>query len=520
MRFLVNKSDFDIELITNSSGRAIQNKVTSATSVNILKSEFYHQLVEIGSLIQIDETTQKEYVEKLCNESDVIYACVHDEPMYDVSCRLLRHSLGGLMLPGGFLNKWTPCQSTLNIVTSHIQKKQLEQSLGESCFNLGVCTPTISNQIFYLNPLESNQKNSFTITYAGRIIANKGLIQTIRALNIWPIENTELKIIGDYEPDFFIYQSNAYNTTFSSYFVREGINKSPNLKINMKGFVGREDLKDHYWQSDCFIYPSFHEDENFGLAPREAILSGIPAVVSDFCGLSNLRNTSGFAIKTYPSLAGIRYSLKELAQSISSIRNRPIEAVKSFAASDAEFIKNEVDKEMANKDLKSAVKMVSEMPINPPLSGGWRSEERLTRWVTSDNSQFTVAVALKDTPLTEGLYTDGTGDLPGDSCFSEPHFMKAIQSIYTTIPQPPLVQKNNTYRGFWRVSLWDQEQAIIEFGFPGPRKLNCDNIEFEALKNCYEQLADGDGFFVPKTQEQIVILQKLLELGYIVPDEF
>ena len=135
----------------------------------------------------------------------------------------------------------------------------------------------------------------------------------VRSLNIWPTKNTQLTLVGDFETDFFIYQSNATHTTFKDFFSREIIHRSRNLKINVNSAVEPCELKKFYWNSDCFVYPSFHEDENFGQAPREAMLCGIPSVVTDFCGLGQLRDSKGGIINTYPTLGGVRYSLFELS---------------------------------------------------------------------------------------------------------------------------------------------------------------------------------------------------------------
>lgn len=521
MRFLVNKTDYDINREEKTPSKENQIKLTAATSVNILKDDFFNTLVKLGELVQIEESIDQQFLEKLCAEDDVIYVCMNSEPIYEIKCRLLAHSLGSLLATGGFLHKWYLVNSTLNLVTSQKQKLQLQNSLGKTCFNLGVFTPNISLDTFYFNSdrLAETRNNAFRIVYAGRLIANKGIIQTIRALNLYPINNAEFSLIGDFEPNFLIYQSNSYNTTFSNFFIREGLKKSPHLGIKIKSSLDRKYLKKEYWQSDCFVYPSFHEDENFGLAPREAILSGIPVVVSDFCGLGNLENTSGFAVKTYPSLAGLRYSIKELADCIHKISNRTNEEKQTFACEDSKFVKDECNRQTAKKDLIEAIENLKSLPLSTPQKGGWRSQDRVERWVESENPLFKKAAGLKDEPLMDGLYVDGTGFLSEGRWFSDAHFMQAIQSIYTTFPTPPKAQKNNIYRGFWRTTLWEQECAVVEFGFPGQRTIRFSDDEFEALKSCYQTLGSDEGIFVPKNEKHIILIQKLIDLGYVVPDE-
>jgi glycosyltransferase involved in cell wall biosynthesis len=520
MRFLVHQEDYRIDS-SEYSDEASQ-KLSASTSVNKLKLEFYGGLKDIGQLIQIGDETDKSELKALCLAGNTIYASMHGNPPDWLHCRFLNHSLGSFLLSGGFLRGWNLIESTVNLVTSSRQKNQMGHGLGNSCPNLGVFTPGIENELFY--PSEEGKrttsKKNFRITYSGRLIANKGIAQAVRALNFWPIPGASLQLIGDFEPDFFLYHSNACHTTFPMFFQREVIDKSPYLTISQKEAKPREGLREEYWESDCFIYPSFHEDENFGLAPREAILSGLPVIVSDFCGLGNLCNTSGFAIKTYPSLAGVRFSLRELADSLHKIKIRTREETVLNSSNDAAFVKKECDRTIAKRDLAEAIHSLMQKPVGPPPIGGWRSKDRVDRWDKSGNILFEKAVQLRNELPLDGLYVDGTGFPPEGSYFSNSHFMQAIQSLYTSLPLPPEAEKNKIYRGFWRIGLWAEENAIVEFGFPGPRVFRLSPNDFLNLKECGFQTNLGEVAFLPKKASQLILIQKLIDLGYLVPDEF
>jgi glycosyltransferase involved in cell wall biosynthesis len=79
------------------------------------------------------------------------------------------------------------------------------------------------------------------------------------------------------------------------------------------------DLAATFRSPDVFAYPSFHEDEASGNAAHDAVLSGLPAVVTDWCGLGQLgRNNRGGAIPTYATLGGVRYSLRSLRNRLES----------------------------------------------------------------------------------------------------------------------------------------------------------------------------------------------------------
>ncbi len=521
-KFLVHIEDFDVSVF--STGNAIKQKLTSATSVNQLKLSFYSLLSKIGEFIQIDKTLSKSDIETICSDENVIYTAVNGNPQEGVACKFLSHSLGGFMVTGGFLGGWEFRNSTINIVTSEIQAFQLKNSLKKACPNISVVTPAIATETFRIPDDKEKRrikknKNQFDLIYAGRFISNKGIAQLVRALNIWPIENTQLTLVGDFEPDFFIYHSNAYHTTFQNFFSREIIERSPNLKINVHSAVHSERLKDFYWNSDCFVYPSFHEDENFGLAPREAMMCGIPSVVTDFCGLGQLSGSKGGVVKTYPSLGGVRYSLFELSGQLDNIRDWSDSEKEKNSIENISYINEECSQEKALYSIEKALEKLNVTKINSAPTGGWRSKERFESLVEKNKALFKKAIENKDKPIPQGLYVDGTGSIPDGKWFSEAHFMQAIQSIYTTLPEPPKVNTGEYYRGFWRIALWEQEQSIIEFGFPGPRMKRYNEKDWNDLMTASINEKNVEVVFYPKSENQISLIQELVELGYLVPDK-
>lgn len=520
-KFLVHIDDFDISVFCKK--KLIEQKLTSSTSVNKLKFDFFFLLSNIGKLIQIDSTFSKSEIETLCKEKNVIYAAVHGNPPDDVACKFLSHSLGGFMVTGGFLGGWEFRDATTNIVTSETQALQMRKSLKKACPNISIITPSISTGTFRIptdNEKHSIKKNKeiFELIYAGRFISNKGIAQLVRALNIWPSKNIQLTLVGDFEPDFFIYQSNAYHATFQDFFTREIIDKSPNVTIKMHSAVASKKLKQFYWDSDCFVYPSFHEDENFGLAPREAMMCGIPSVVTDFCGLGQLSGSKGEIVKTYPTLGGVRYSLLELNKKIDAIRNWTDNKKEDNKSENISFIKEECNQEKALHSLKKAIEKLNDTNNDSAPTGGWRSKERFESLVEKNNAFFKKAIKNKDKPIPHGLYVDGTGSVPDGKWFSEADFMQTIQSIYTTLSEPPKVKKGEFYRGFWRIALWEQERSIIEFGFPGPRVKRYTEKDWNILFASSVIEKDKEVVFIPKLKNQIVLIQELIDLGYLVPD--
>ncbi len=527
MRFLVHQDDFAIDEVSNLNPKSFQ--LNSTTSVNQLKLSFYSLLSQIGELIQLDNSMNWEELQNLTGSDDVIFASFHETPPPGLACRFLKHSLGSLMVVGGFLGAWEFRSSSCNMVTSPKQAEQLREGLRIACPAVGVLPPEIKNDVFFLSNPKAKEiardrysidKSIFHIVYAGRIIANKGLTQLVRALNLWPVNNAMLSVVGNFEPDFFIYQSNAYNTTFDSFFKREVLERTSSLNIRMHQALPHEQLREVYWSADCFAYPSFHEDENFGLAPREAMLCGIPSVVTDFCGLGQLAGSKGGIVRTYPTLGGIRYSLLELKDKIHEIGSLSEFQKAEASELNSDFVIDECDQAKALLSLKtSVIELLSKTPGDIPLSG-WRSENRINRWAEVGPDSFKKAIKMKKAPTPESLFVDGTGCMDNNKWFSDIHFMKAIQGFYTTLPETPTAQLGNCYRGFWRVSLWHDERALVEFGFPGPRVKRFNQKQWNCITSIVKPGNCNEIIFVPKNSESLLIIQDLMELGYLVPDKF
>jgi glycosyltransferase involved in cell wall biosynthesis len=517
MRFVISIAELDFQNDTMcSSEKGFQ--INSTTSVNKLKAHFFETLQNIGTIIKVDTAKEFEKTRELCSQNDVIFVSFHESPPDGTKCRLLQHTKGGLMVTGGFLDKWTFGSATMNIVTSLKQAEQLKNRLGKSAPMLGVFTPEIDTDFFRIPSIKERQeaKNSheiendyFHIVYAGRLISNKGICQLIRALNLLPEEKIRITIAGNFEPDFFIYQSNTYNTTFDMFFQRETIKKSKH-PISFISSREKEELRELFWSADCFVYPSFHEDENFGITPREAILCGVPAIVSDFCGLGALSETQSELLNTYSSLGGVRFSISEFKNVLLKI----IYSKENNKKANRDKIKQECNNETASDSLKNAcIELLKTTPFEP--IGGWRSNERLKQLLKNAPEKFKKAVELAKQPIPEGLYVDGSGQFGTE--FSDAHFLTAIQSLYTTFPDMPTVEIGKNYHSFWRISLWKEEFAIVEFGFPGARMKRYSKEDWECLNRNSKQ-QNNELIFQPKEKKAEELIQELVLLGYIVPD--
>jgi hypothetical protein len=525
MKILVKKQEFVGQEFTNTFDDL--NVLDSSTSVNQVKSHYFESLSKLGEIILIDDTYSKEELTVLCQQSNTLFATFHEDPPEGLSCRLMEHTKGSLMLTGGFMSGWNFHATTMNLVTSSKQASQLEKGLGKATPNIGVFVPRLAEHVFRIPTATEAlmakmqykvEQDCYHIVYAGRFISNKGIIQLVRACSLWPIPSVRITLVGDFEDDFYIYQSNATHTTFRDYFKREVLQYYRNIQIVTIKSLPPKKLCELFWTVDCFVYPSFHEDENFGITPREAMLCGVPFVVSDFCGLGQLKGAQGGIVNTFPTLGGVRYSLYELWQAIESTRLCKHEQKVEYKVYNATFVAKECDTQQSLRALRFSAEKLLELPLGNAPKGGWRSKDRVERWKKNGPKGFKKAIKLAKKPIPEGLYVDGTGTI-GCGWFSEPHFLTAIQSLYTSYPETPKVIKNSCYRGFWRLAIWDTEMALVEFGYPGPRVKRFNEKDWEELSKSIVFKKMGEVEFYPKNKYQIDLIHNLVQLGYLVPDQ-
>jgi len=518
MRFVAYESDLGLH--AHDASITEQARVDSQTSVRQHQNHYYETLGKLGEIVALGESSTRDELGAICSCDDVIFAGFHEGPPDSLSCRFLQHSKGALMLPGGFLDAWTFHESTLNLVTTRVQSDQIRNGLGNAAPNTSVFVPRLhpvfirAGEEVSLTNCRQPRITGSHLVYAGRWIANKGICQAVRALNIWPLRGAELTLIGSYEPDFPIQWCDANNCEFPDFFRRECVSRNKTLPLRMLKSMTPSHLRDVYSTTDAFLYPSFHEDENFGMAPREAILCGVPAVVSDFSGLGEIGNFPGqYRVKTFPTLAGIRYSIWELRVQIARATAPQSISRKAGAAE----ILSQCDEASSTRSLLAACQDLLLRQPSAPAFRGWRSEERFNHWIARAPANFTTAVHLHDRKEPKGLYPGG----PPQSeirWFSEPHFFQAIQSLYTTLATPPLVATGITYRGFWRLELDVAARQIVEHGYPGPRRIKFRLSDWSKIQNSATMRSDDEVEFVCRDHGTAKCLQHLVNLGYIVPD--
>lgn len=519
-KIFVDQNEYDFAKRVSADGHNVM--LDAETSVSKLKAHFFETLETIGTVHRFsrsDAVRQGELSRELTLPNSII-ASFH-EPPPDLDCRLLRHTKGGLMLPGGFLNGWAHHSATMNMVETIRQKNQIENKCEGLGLKLGVFAQRLNTTVFRIKHKTSQCSGTteqLRLIYAGRFIPNKGISQIIRCLNIWPLANTALTLIGNYEPDFPISQNGGCCATFEKWFSQEASARNRFVALEIAAPVGQTELAQHFWEADIFLYPSFHEDEASGNTAHEAVLSGIPAIVTDWCGLGQLgRNTRGGAVWTYPTLGGVRYSLLALRSQIEKVaKSLKLHSVDD-KETDASWVKSIFNPASMQASLKDSVYRLLEEPVCPPPEGGWRSVSRLKTLASNGPQSFRNALARAPKSDQAGIYVDGIGFC--DDHYSHSSFFKAVQGLYTTWASPPLLRVGNRLHGFWRVALWDEERTLVEFGFPGPRLLRFSESEWQSVRSSSHHLGAGEVEFEIHDEQTARVMQRAIDLGYLVPHQ-
>lgn len=522
LKILVDENEFDFASATPSGGGSF--KLDSGTSVSRLKAHFFQTLGRLGEIVKFkrDEANSSSELARALSEADVFVAIFHERPP-PLPCRLLQHTKGGLMLTGGFPGEWTfDHPATVSIVTTALQASRITQAFPTFPFHFFPFYPEVGSEFLDAEATglrgDTNHRLPNHLLYAGRWIANKGLVQTARALGLGDVGVTSFETVGQFEADFPISQSGGGHFNFPTFLRREFVDRVSHVKLIQTPSLPASALALSYQQAAAFAYLSFHEDENYGLAPREAAAGGAIPIVTDWCGLGEFgRKAIGGLVRTWPTLGGVRYSLKEAAGEMARVMTWTSAEREHASAFNRELVASECSGSDSRAQMAAAVATLLALPVAPPPDGGWRCPARLERLVAHGPSTF--RNALREIPASshDGLYVEGLGWR--GQAHSEPHLLTAVQSLYTTWPAAPVLKPGVRLHGFWRVAPWEQERALVEFGFPGPRFLRFSEHDWRILLASAVPMGAGDFAFEIRELAAAEVFQRTVELGYLVPDD-
>jgi len=121
------------------------------------------------------------------------------------------------------------------------------------------------------------------VGFLGRLVEEKGIEYLVEAFRSLPRPNARLLIAGNYE-------NVAGGSVVDN--VRRAVGGDP--RIRLLGFLPEDKLADFYASMDVFALPSINSLEAFGIVQIEAMLAGVPVVVTDLAGLRMPVRNTGF----------------------------------------------------------------------------------------------------------------------------------------------------------------------------------------------------------------------------------
>jgi glycosyltransferase involved in cell wall biosynthesis len=113
------------------------------------------------------------------------------------------------------------------------------------------------------------QDNDFVILFAGKLVSRKDplrIVEAARMLNEGPRPVIVYLGAGSMQEE-----------------IETAASIDPPVQVRFIGFQNQLGLSAYYHASDCLVLPSVH-DETWGLVVNEALIHGVPAVVSDAVG--------------------------------------------------------------------------------------------------------------------------------------------------------------------------------------------------------------------------------------------
>jgi len=477
-----------------------------------------------GKIIPLDEEIREDDFAAILGKPEAIFLSSHntgkDIRWSKIPRRTLNLSLGGLLNPEGLLTAKYQSHAQIELVSTQFQLEQLKYYFNDSVPEMSVFPPKVDTD-FYVPPdinqrLVARQKEGIRerqlhIVYAGRWIVTKGICQLIRILDIWPMSNIVLTLVGDVEYNNNFDFSFAQHSTFMHFLNEEILQRERRSWLRLHPAKDKKALRELFWSADFFVNPSVQPDENFGITPREALSCGVPVITTNFCGLRPLAESLPWkGVDTYPSLFGSRFSLKQFqAVLLEAIRKCKLLSPKQYH----NIIIKECDVATSMKRLRWAIDYLKNKAAEKSIDirkTKCEIKKRLYRCIDGRVFNNFINTMIE---LPKGNYV--YGDCPSD------RRLPIIQGIYSAKSTPPEVQRGSKWRGFFRIVLWEKERAILEFGFPGPRVRRYPRGLWSSLINCSNpQKSPNEYVFIPKDKTQISIVQELVDLGYLVSDDY
>ncbi|MEC7275189.1 MAG: glycosyltransferase family 4 protein [Bdellovibrionota bacterium] len=210
-------------------------------------------------------------------------------------------------------SKWNGENLKIQLVAaSHRQGRLVDQFLQEGGCEI-IPFPVNKSEFSFDQKLRISKRKSLNVEeeehlffYSGRLSYQKNIFDIIngfcqfykmtnsqcRLLIAGPMDDLGIPYIGKeaLEGTFYFHWEECMNS------LPEGIRN----KITYLGNVTPLELKEYSCAADTYLSMSCHNDEDYGMAPAEALMCGLPCILSDWGGFSSFKHYLPNVVTTVP----------------------------------------------------------------------------------------------------------------------------------------------------------------------------------------------------------------------------
>jgi len=237
---------------------------------------------------------------------------------------LIFHIYGDFVLQVG---SWLKIENDLKnfnvkfICASHRHAKLLESFIQNTQVEV-VPFPVDENEFYFSSRLREETRQKMSLTkdevicfYSGRLSLQKNILPLIRAFSFFQKHvspNSKLLLAGPIDDLGVPYLAKKSPPGIMNFDIQNAIQslfpETEDCPISYLGNISAKDLNATYNASDLFISLSGHNDEDFGMAPAEALMTGCYSVLTDWGGYSSFKRYVPELVSLVPLQIGISVS--------------------------------------------------------------------------------------------------------------------------------------------------------------------------------------------------------------------
>ena len=273
---------------------SVEDQINRYTALKIIN------LIKLNAIFKIIWLDHKPHL-----ASFLIFLCKMENESFIKQLQINLHVYGDFVLDSHYwidLKSYTSFLNLRFIIASERQKGLICNLFGEELDTM-VIPFSVDEDFYTFNAIENERRsklrtnlglgNEKIYLYTGRASYQKNIDLLIKCFERFKLHSTnhsKLLIVGPWDDILMPYfGKSGIIGSYSNYYLK--MNPLENNKdiyfINSKK---REDLKDYYLIADAFISLSTYNDEDFGMSPAEALLTGLPCMLSDWGGYDSFKH--------------------------------------------------------------------------------------------------------------------------------------------------------------------------------------------------------------------------------------